>query len=499
MRRGRKGNHLMSYTRALSLRVGALPVLLLTALVAVLYWPSVAALLRVWGSDRGTYSQGYLIAAVCVWMLAMRGREAAARLQPRLGALPVILGLGFVWLIGARAGIQTAEAILFPLILWVAIRASFGAAVARDCMFPCAFLVLAIPVWDPLSAPLQAITTHVAAGILALAQVPTRVTGNFIHINAGTFEVASGCSGLGMLLVGLATAGLYGEMQRQPASRRLLLFVLVAALSLVANWLRVAGIIYAGYLKGMNTYLVRDHYGFGWVVFAIMLIAFFPLARRLASAPAAPAFQPSAGVQTTAGHLPVAAALILVCLAVGPAWQLAADRREPPRVTADLPQDPSANWTGPRAAPRDWTPQFPGADAQRIGVYLRGEQRITAFTAAYAVQRHARKLVGYGVEILDEDERQLSDRRIDVAGQSVAEIEAESPGDRHAIVWLRYTVGARHFTSGWWAQLRYGWDSLLGSPGSSVMLLRAQCDGDCAAARTSLTKFVTDTQLLAGT
>jgi EpsI family protein len=173
--------------------------------------------------------------------------------------------------------------------------------------------------------------------------------------------------------------------------------------------------------------------------------------------------------------------------------------REPPHVTADLPRDPSANWSGPHAAPQGWAPQFPGADAQRIGVYLRGEQRITAFTAAYAVQRHAKKLVGYGVEILDEDERLLSDKRIDVGGQSVAEIEAELPGDGHALVWLRYTVGARHFTSGWWAQLGYGWASLFKSPGSSVMLLRAQCDGDCAAARTSLTQFVTDTQVLAGT
>jgi exosortase A len=489
----------MPHTRALSLRVGALPVLLLTALVAVLYWPSLAALLRVWGSDRGTYSQGYLIAAVSLWMLMMRGREISARWQPGLDVLPVILGLGFLWLIGARAGIQTAEALLLPVILWLAIRAAFGAAVARACSFPCAFLVLAIPVWDPLSAPLQAITTQVAAGILALAQVPTRVTGNFIHINAGTFEVASGCSGLGMLLVGLATAGLYGEMQRQPVSRRLMLFALAAALSVLANWIRVAGIVYAGYLKGMNTSLVRDHYGFGWVVFATMLIAFFPLARRLAGAPEAPGFQATAGVQTTAGHFWVATALMLAALAFGPVWQLAADWREPPQVTADLPQDPSANWTGPRTVPQGWAPQFPGADAQRMGVYLRGEQRITAFTAAYAVQRHAKKLVGYGVEILDEDETPLSYKRIDVAGQSVAEIEAASPGGRHAIVWLRYSVGARHFTSGWWAQLRYGWDSLLGSPRSSVMLLRAQCAGDCAAARTTLTKFVTDTQVLANT
>jgi exosortase A len=489
----------MPYTRARSLRVGVLPVLLLTAVVVALYWPSAAALLRVWGSDRGTYSQGYLIAAVCLWILAMRGRETAARWQPGLGVLPVILILGFVWLIGARAGIQTAEALLLPVILWVAIRASFGAAVARHCLFPCAFLVLAIPVWDPLSAPLQAITTRVAAGILALAQVPTRVTGNFIHINAGTFEVAPGCSGLGMLLVGLAIAGLYGEMQRQPTNRRLLLVVLAAVLSVLANWIRVAGIVYAGYLEGMNTYLVRDHYGFGWVLFAVMLLAFFPLATRIASAPAAAGPQPVPEVGTTAGHLGIAAVMILACLAVGPAWQLAADWREPPRVTADLPRDPSARWIGPDTAPRDWTPQFPGADAQRLGIYLRGEQRITAFTAAYGVQRHAKKLVGYGVEILDEDETPLIQERIDIGGHSVTQIEARAPGNRHAIVWLRYTVGARHFTSGWWAQLRYGWDSLLGSPISSVMLLRAQCDGNCAAARTSLTSFVTDTQVLAGT
>ena len=133
--------------------------LLLAALVAVLYWPSLVALNAVWVSDRGTYSQGYLIAAVSLWILLMRGRETAARLQPSVGLLPAVLGLAFLWLICARAGIQTAEALLLPLVLWVAIRASFGATVARASVFPCAFLVLAIPVWDPLGAPLQSLIT----------------------------------------------------------------------------------------------------------------------------------------------------------------------------------------------------------------------------------------------------------------------------------------------------------------------------------------------------
>ena len=106
----------MPYAGARSLRVGALPVLLLAALVAALYWPSVAALGAVWGSDRGVYSQGYLIAAASVWILSMRARDTAAHLQPNLGMLPIVFGLGFVWLICARAGIQTAAALLLPLI-----------------------------------------------------------------------------------------------------------------------------------------------------------------------------------------------------------------------------------------------------------------------------------------------------------------------------------------------------------------------------------------------
>jgi exosortase len=496
----------IAHTRALEWHAGALPMMLLTALVVVLYWPSATALHEVWWhSDRGVYSQGYLIAAACVWILAMRAREAGASLRPNPWAAPLVLVLGFLWLIGARSGIQTAEALLLPFVLWAAILAMFGPSIARACLFPCALLLLAIPIWDPLSASLQSITAQVAALILRALQVPIRVAGNVIAVRGvGSFEVASSCSGLGMLLVGLSTAALYGEMQRQPWPRRLALLALAAALSIVANWVRVAGIILLAYYTSFHNPLVKDHYFFGWGVFALMLLGFFPLARRIAGAPPLeppPAPPNSMPAKRALPDAKAATALVFGALALGPVWNWVAAARTPPSVSAQLPADPPAGWVGPTsAAPDDWAPQVPGADAARIGVYKRGPQQVTAFTAAFAVQRHGKKLAGYGVEILAPDEDAVSQRRIAVGPATLSEIEAAGPHGSGALVWLRYTVGERHFTSAWRAQLAYGWASLSSPPASHIMLLRAPCAGagDCSAARAALTQFVSDTGALEG-
>jgi exosortase/archaeosortase family protein len=291
-------------------------------------------------------------------------------------------------------------------------------------------------------------------------------------------------------------------MQRQPWPRRLALLALAAALSIAANWVRVAGIILLAYYKGFHYPLVQDHYGFGWVVFALMLLAFFPLARRIAGAPPLaplPARPNSMPARRALLDAKVATALIFGALALGPVWNWVAAGRAPGPVSVRLPADLPGGWVGPTSAPADWAPQFPGADVLSMGVYTRGPQQVTAFTAAFAVQRHGKKLAGYGVEILAPDEDALSQQRIAVGPAILSETEAVGPHGSRALVWLRYTVGERHFTSAWWAQLAYGWASLSSAPASHIMLLRAPCAaGDCSAARTALTQFVSDTGALEG-
>ena len=71
---------------------------------------------------------------------------------------------------------------------------------------------------------------------------------------------------------------------------------LMAALAVLANWVRVYTVIEAGYLTDMQSYLVRvSHYGFGWAVFAATLVVFFWLVTRFGpDAAAEPAYAPSA-------------------------------------------------------------------------------------------------------------------------------------------------------------------------------------------------------------
>jgi len=52
-------------------------------------------------------------------------------------------------------------------------------------------------------------------------------------------------------------------------------------IALVANWLRVAGIVWIGYLTEMQSEMIQDHYMYGWFVFAIFLIPIFWFDQKL--------------------------------------------------------------------------------------------------------------------------------------------------------------------------------------------------------------------------
>lgn len=442
----------------------------------VVLWPTTHSLMIEWeNTDATTYTHGYLIAAIALWLLV---RNAASR-EYRIGRGGALVWISIIvasmaWLITLRAGIQIGHQLLLPVLIWLAIRAALGPAIAWRSAFPLAFLYFAIPFWGAINELLQSTTTLVVGLLLQVSGVTAYVVGNLVHLPQGTFEIAGGCSGLHFFIVALAIGALYGELDRDRLGMRLQLLVLAALTALLTNWIRVYVIIVAGYLTDMQHYLVRvSHYKFGWVVFAVMLLLYFLIARRLPLRQADGDAHSSLAEHSRRTVWPAVLAS-LAALAVGPVWEVASPVRPAlikPGAVA-LPENP-AGWSGPHEANAgaygtDWSPVFAGADYRQMGAYRRDGRRVEAFVAAYAFQQQGKELVGYDNSLAGKQPK---------SGQAFVM--------RHV-----YRIGRLHTPSGVMAQLGYAVQSLGGTPLSSIVALRAACTPDCVSASTALDELM---------
>jgi exosortase A len=473
----------------------ACAVVVVLAAVFLLYRPSAESLMRLWSdTDKTTYTHGYLIAALVAW-LVIRRRDLLAPIawSPGIAASLLATVIGFAWLVAVRAGVEIVHQLLLLALLWTSIWALFGKRVALQLWMPIGYLIFAIPAWDQINFLLQGATVEAVGLLLKISSIPAYVDGNFVHLAAGLFEVAGGCSGIHFFIVALALAALYGEVGRDSMKVRIQLLALGALLALLTNWLRVYIIVVAGHLTNMQHYLIREErYNFGWVVFAVMMAVFFLLARRFA--PAAPrAIAQRAAVPAIASR-GVGLAIAIACVAVVPAWELLRSVAPAtlPSAGALLPRVP-ADWSELPPAPAPvWNPVFTGADRIERAEYANpAGLRVQMFIASYALQRQGRELVAYGNSLVAPgDEVVLSTAR--AAGGTAREVVVQGAHGRSLIRYY-YDIGGRRTDRGIVAQLWYGLMAIRREILSSVVATRASCAADCDAARALLGEFAAST------
>lgn len=309
---------------ALGLQRAAL-VLGLWLAVSVVYWPTSLALARLWvNTAEETYTHGFLILAISLWLVVRsRHRLAAAPAQPVLGALLLLLLLSAVWVWAWRASIQELHMMMLPVILFTVIVAALGWSVARIVAFPVGYLYFALPFWSGGVFLLQDLSAKMVGVLLWLTGVPGFMQGNLIRLPSGTIEIAGGCSGIHSFIVGLALATLYGVLFELPWRRLLWGLALMAGITLVVNWIRIFIVAVAAYETDMRSSLVRNHYWLGWWLFAVGFAGFLWWMERKAVA-RAPLARPN--------EVPVTPAHAAAGLAAGPA----AARLSPARTVATV-------------------------------------------------------------------------------------------------------------------------------------------------------------------
>jgi len=256
------------------------PLWLFLTLFVIGTWPTLVGLSDRWLKFDESYSHGFLVLVVSLFLSAGTWR----RIRPDVGLYwPWLIPLALSVLLYMAGSILLVEAFqqvaLIPLLL-SGLMALWGWRQALPFVVPIGLMVLTLPFWDYLSWPLQLITVAVNQFMLSWLDIEFVVEGVFVYFpGVGAFEIAHGCSGLRYLLVGVTLSLLYGELNLRTWKNRFWLVAVSILFALIANWLRVFIIIYVGYESNMTSSLINEHDFFGWWVFAATLVPLYFIGR----------------------------------------------------------------------------------------------------------------------------------------------------------------------------------------------------------------------------
>lgn len=245
----------------------------------VLFWPTWRTVATLWSEDR-QYEHGPLLA--CVSLLLMFRHPAQFISAPTPNAariLPLLLASIVWWLAYAKhiVSAQQVATVLAGLAMFWAAGGKRGLAAAA---VPVGWLVLGMEVWEQAAPLLQLLAVAVARTLVGMIGIPVHVVGAIIEVPAGRFEVVGGCSGIKFMLVASALAVFYGHVHQLALRERAKVLAAAVSLALCANWIRVAAIIAIGQYTDMRSPIVRNHYLFGWVLFAAAFVPMFAFFMR---------------------------------------------------------------------------------------------------------------------------------------------------------------------------------------------------------------------------
>jgi exosortase len=496
-------------------RLRALPLIVILAAAAAI-WPTWPLLAANW-SSMADYSHGMLLVpVVAVWLFLRCGEipPVSARASPWAAIVLAVAIIG--WLIAYKAVSSIGMQLMAPPILWSAVWLACGLPVASYLAPPLACLYFAIPVWEFLVPGLQRLSVLVAETVLGNSGIPVHIDDVIVTIPEGTFRIAEGCSGKRYFIVALALAALLAGFTRMRPRRALAFMLGTAGLALLMNWLRVLTIIYAGHVSDMTNYLVaREHFSFGWVLFAVLAIIVCVVGVRLAPSsyrprkiePGRPMGQPISSSPTPVARSPLTATAMVLLTA--PAGLFYAEY-----VTASAPSAAAANplpggagaWIGPLAPDPDWSPNFPTASSVRRAAYRSsGGGSVEVFVADYDKVEAGAKPISPANTLLSGNWNARNGGRLQLYGaadkspREVRTLQALPPSGTPWLITYVYQVGAFVTTDPALAQLVYGTLSWKEAISSRVVAAAVHCRESCEEEESGVVNFwnATGSELLA--
>lgn len=419
--------------------------------LGALFWESTFEIIDLW-TRMSAYNHSFLIIPMSLFIIASR-RSVIARMNPRseFRWLLLVLVFGPIWLIAQAADLAEGRHIALIGMAQILLVTACGWKIYKALLFPFLFLWLLVPTGGFLLPTLQSITTSVAVEGLRLSGIPVFTEGIVVQVPTSVFLIVEGCAGLNFLLASLAISLLYGNMMYTRWFKRIACVVLMLTVSVIANSIRVYGIITIAEISNRKLDIVDDHLLYGWGFFIIILFLMMWVGQRFRDpegegetylAPVQTADEPLTQYLRCAG----AVAAVVAAVAAAPAYAAYVESDHMPgAVQLPIPSK-AGSWTR-SAASGDWNPVFPGADTRVLRTFEMGERRVDLFVAYYRRQGKGRELIGQQNRIAgDKEWLRLSiakdGARIDGVSREVGVVRLAS-GDRRRLVWQWYWVDGK--------------------------------------------------------
>ncbi|WNC72534.1 exosortase [Thalassotalea psychrophila] len=219
---------------------------------------------------------------ISTWLIYQKRHEILAEApRPNYGALPFIILLMLIHIFGVAGDIQVFQYIgtfgILPFIAWLFI----GTKACSKIIFPLFFIGFAIPVGDELIPVLQEVTADLSVFLLKFIGTPVLRENLYIEIPNGRFFIAEACSGISFLIVSFVFGNLYAYLSFQKYNKKILFLVLSFSVPIIANALRVFGIVLIGHYFGMEYATGTDHLVYGWVFYCFVLFLLIIIGEKL--------------------------------------------------------------------------------------------------------------------------------------------------------------------------------------------------------------------------
>lgn len=398
----------------------------LIAVILGLFHETVWSMISIWYRSE-TFAHGFIIAPISLWLIWEK-RTALRQLSPdpEYRASILLLGGGFLWLVGHLADALVIQQLALVAILICGIWTLLGTRITGALAFPLGFLFFAVPMGEDLVPPMMEITATATVKMIQMTGIPVYREGLFFSLPSGDWSVVEACSGVRYLIASITLGALFAYLSYERLSKRVLFILAATIVPIIANSLRAYIIVMLGHLSDMKLATGVDHLVYGWLFFGLVMLVLFSIGsiwRDPHRKPAADTESTDYSAKVEYPRLVASLTMVIFSASLWPIMAYAMDNRQ--TLTDDrqlvLPGRIDG-WEGKPVSSEIWLPQFNGASQIVHRRYQHKQQQIGVSIGHYAKKEKGTELINSQNLLLGKDEKKW---RITDSGKDTLQIKGE--------------------------------------------------------------------------